>query len=877
MDFKRFLKNTSILVFLFIFASTLSAQEITLVGHVYSGTSSNNALIPVEGAQISIALDSVPEGTMTTSNEEGYYELPFEWNWDGPIPISCQAEGYEFYYSVFIPNSNSAEFEYDILLTPISGDIITALQGHVWEGNGCLGGPMGCPIENAHIEAVPLNSPTDVVYTANSDPLGFYYMELPAGAYVATCSAEGWVTESTVLEIGSGGVIYDFYLPEEGADSEVYFSGIVWGEVGPMLPAFEPIAGAAVILYGGFTGGVLAETLTSDDGHFEFGDVVWSATAVSIHADGFVDQEFGISELCTVIDPTNTECFPLNHDFYLNLENQLDHILVHGMVTGQVSPMGPVFPIAGAMITASPIWGDDVHFETVSDENGYYELELDGLSVTAEWVLTCTAEEFGSQTAQIIIGNQMEIELNFHFTAWDEPEVPAPHDLTIDILESEPPYAALNWQYDSDSDPSGSSPVFLIYANWGWNDDTEWHLVAETTETHHQFVIGDVIDFSTCFKVTAVYNGVESEPSNVACIDDSNPEPVCEDLSPFDFGPCAMEIGIGWNGEHCTWFSGCGTVDQYSVDHADSFFNSMEECNAACTDVAENGALAGEVFYQWGDAIELVAGALIQVHSSAGFIFESETNENGFYLIEEIPAGNYAVTCTVYTEESMTQEVEIIAGTSAILDFWFGEPWYETSLMGMVYDANHENQIVNEAHIMAHSADGVIIETYSYEGFYWLSLPGAGTYYLTVSAEGYLDLNATFDVQGVMEHDFYLTPAEDIPGDINFDGEVNVLDVVALVNFVIFIEEPTDAEFAAGDLNNDGTLNILDVVLMVNMILSGDTLPEGCFIEPEVGPCDGICPTYYYNQDTGTCEEFITGCCGVEAFDTLEECEEACE
>ncbi len=781
MDFKRFLKNTSNLVFpfIFVFASTLSAQEITLVGHV-------------------------------------------------------------------------------------------------WEGNGCLGGPMGCPIDNAHIEAVPLDSPTDVVYTANSDPLGFYYMELPAGAYVATCSAEGWVTESTVLEIGSGGVIYDFYLPEEGADSEVYFSGIVWGEVGPMLPAFEPIAGAAVILYGGFTGGVLAETLTSDDGHFEFGDVVWSATAVSIHADGFVDQEFGISELCTVIDPTNTECFPLNHDFYLNLENQLDHILVHGMVTGQVSPMGPVFPIAGAMITASTIWGDDVHFETVSDENGYYELELDGLLVTAEWVLTCTTEEFGFQTAQIIIGNQMEIELNFHFTAWDEPEVPAPHDLTIDILESEPPYAALNWQYDSD-DPSGSSPVFLIYANWGWNDDTEWHLVAETTETQHQFVIGDVIDFSTCFKVTAVYNGVESEPSNVACIDDSNPEPVCEDLSPFDFGPCAMEIGIGWNGEHCTWFSGCGTVDQYSVDHADSFFNSMEECNAACTDVAENGALAGEVFYQWGDAIELVAGALIQVHSSAGFIFESETNENGFYLIEEIPVGNYVITCTVYTEESMTQEVEIIAGTSAILDFWFGEPWYETSLMGMVYDANHENQIVNEAHIMAHSADGVIIETYSYEGFYWLSLPGAGTYYLTVSAEGYLDLNATFDVQWIMEHDFYLTPAEDIPGDINFDGEVNVLDVVALVNFVIFIEEPTDTEFAAGDLNNDGTLNILDVVLMVNMILSGDTLPEDCFIEPEVGPCDGICPTYYYNQDTGTCEEFITGCCGVEAFDTLEECEEACE
>ena len=39
MDFKRFLKNTSNLVspFIFVFASTLSAQEITLVGHVWEG------------------------------------------------------------------------------------------------------------------------------------------------------------------------------------------------------------------------------------------------------------------------------------------------------------------------------------------------------------------------------------------------------------------------------------------------------------------------------------------------------------------------------------------------------------------------------------------------------------------------------------------------------------------------------------------------------------------------------------------------------------------------------------------------------------------------------------------------------------------------
>ena len=52
---------------------------------------------------------------------------------------------------------------------------------------------------------------------------------------------------------------------------------------------------------------------------------------------------------------------------------------------------------------------------------------------------------------------------------------------------------------------------------------------------------------------------------------------------------------------------------------------------------------------------------------------------------------------------------------------------------------------------------------------------------------------------------------------------------------------------------------------------------QECSIMPEVGPCDGICPTYYFNQNTNQCEEFITGCCGVEVFNTLEECQNICE
>ena len=59
----------------------------------------------------------------------------------------------------------------------------------------------------------------------------------------------------------------------------------------------------------------------------------------------------------------------------------------------------------------------------------------------------------------------------------------------------------------------------------------------------------------------------------------------------------------------------------------------------------------------------------------------------------------------------------------------------------------------------------------------------------------------------------------DLYGDVNFDGTLNVLDVVVVVGFILGNEEPTEEEMITSDMNQDGIVNILDVILVVNEVL----------------------------------------------------------
>ncbi len=65
------------------------------------------------------------------------------------------------------------------------------------------------------------------------------------------------------------------------------------------------------------------------------------------------------------------------------------------------------------------------------------------------------------------------------------------------------------------------------------------------------------------------------------------------------------------------------------------------------------------------------------------------------------------------------------------------------------------------------------------------------------------------------DENIYLGDDQSIIGDINGDGDLNVLDVVLLVGVILNGGDVT----AACDVNGDGVLNVLDIVQLVNLIL----------------------------------------------------------
>ena len=73
-----------------------------------------------------------------------------------------------------------------------------------------------------------------------------------------------------------------------------------------------------------------------------------------------------------------------------------------------------------------------------------------------------------------------------------------------------------------------------------------------------------------------------------------------------------------------------------------------------------------------------------------------------------------------------------------------------------------------------------------------------------------------FDYIGEPEDDFVV----ELYGDVNFDGSLDVTDIVLMVGFVLNTTPPTEEQSLTADMNQDGIVNILDIISVVGEILN---------------------------------------------------------
>ena len=62
--------------------------------------------------------------------------------------------------------------------------------------------------------------------------------------------------------------------------------------------------------------------------------------------------------------------------------------------------------------------------------------------------------------------------------------------------------------------------------------------------------------------------------------------------------------------------------------------------------------------------------------------------------------------------------------------------------------------------------------------------------------------------------------SDSLPGDINLDALINVIDVVTLVNYILGQVTIEGDALVNADMNNDSNIDIVDIIMIIEIILN---------------------------------------------------------
>ena len=303
----------------------------------------------------------------------------------------------------------------------------------------------------------------------------------------------------------------------------------------------------------------------------------------------------------------------------------------------------------------------------------------------------------------------------------------------------------------------------------------------------------------------------------------------CIDLSGFDFGLCAMELGIGYVNGECNYVSGCGWILN-GIDYSDAFFDSMDECSSACF---ENFFTLGDInndsMINVQDIVLLVNFVLQTDFPTDTEFMAADYNEDGILNILDV----VSIVDLILNPQT---SIQINSGTS------YGECWGYCVF---------ELQIDNSNAFFTAS------------GWGWYEFPDL-LLEDNLSQEMWQQIIELIDFE-------YFQSLDDVYGCPDCaDGGAEFIEII----YDGVAKQVTFDAYTEIDGIQELTILLRD---LRDEYWNQINENQECSIMPEVGPCDGICPTYYFNQNTNQCEEFITGCCGIEAFDSMQSCIDACE
>ena len=303
----------------------------------------------------------------------------------------------------------------------------------------------------------------------------------------------------------------------------------------------------------------------------------------------------------------------------------------------------------------------------------------------------------------------------------------------------------------------------------------------------------------------------------------------CIDLSGLDFGPCAMVLGIGYVNGECSYVSGCGWILN-GIDYSDASFDSMDECSSACF---ENSFTLGDInndsMINVQDIVLLVNFVLQTDFPTDTEFMAADYNEDGILNILDV----VSIVDLILNPQT---SIQINSGTS------YGECWGYC-----VFELELDNSNA----------------LFTASGWGWYEFPDL-LLEDNLSQEMWQQIIELIDFE-------YFQSLDDVYGCPDCaDGGAEFIEII----YDGVAKQVTFDAYTEIDGIQELTILLRD---LRDEYWNQINENQECSIMPEVGPCDGICPTYYFNQNTNQCEEFITGCCGIEAFDSMQNCIDTCE